>query len=258
MYLPNLENYREFPATSSCYLDGRYFNLVFRDYGGLIPNPLIVSVYETDKDTYMNMEMEPTNIDFNYTGLMRVIIKTSRSLHSALLIINHVNRIATLYDPLTHKHNELVRSLVESYLKIYLPTYRVELVSNSAASNIRTPYVTVSQHSTGNTSTRPENNPNCLVSGYCNAYVIKYAYDYLLGKPFDGRDIKQFAACVENFYGKLEGEPEIEYGDGNVFGGILLGSLGGAAIGGLVGGGRGVLPGMAIGGLTGGLLAAGR
>jgi len=46
----NLDNYKLYPNTESCYLDGRYFNKVFARYPGLIREPLNIIIVQ-DKRT---------------------------------------------------------------------------------------------------------------------------------------------------------------------------------------------------------------
>jgi hypothetical protein len=86
----------------------------------------------------------------------------------------------------------------------------------------------------------------CSRSGFCNAYILKYALDLYSNRGFDPSSIEKFSQDIERDY-KMElpvGPPEIEFGDGTA---PLLGGLGGALVGGMVAGPGGAL----VGGLTG-------
>ena len=100
-----------------------------------------------------------------------------------------------------------------------------------------------------------EQNPNCSKSGYCVAFVIKFGYDYLLEHDYDPTDIRKFASKIESIYTLDPNEPkDVEYGNDNTGQNVLIGGLGGAAIGGLLTGSPG---GLLLGGLAGGALGYG-
>lgn len=228
MSLPNLDNYLAYPPSPHDFLDGRYFGKVLENYPGLIEAPIIISLVQVDNDLYTHVTMEKCPINTDSVGLLRVIIDTPTTRHSNLLIINYPTRVASLFDPINHSQYASVAKLIEKYLRIYDKNFVVHQLPQKD-------YV------------------DYPVPGFCNAYVIKYAYDYLLDREFDPSQITRFAHCIECTYGLLPGIPDKEYGWPPVAGGAALGFLGGAAIGGLVAGPAGLVVGGLLGGTIGGL-----
>lgn len=45
--LPDLDDYMEYPETDNCYLDGRYFDLVFQNFSGYINSPMYINKIST-------------------------------------------------------------------------------------------------------------------------------------------------------------------------------------------------------------------
>lgn len=243
-YTDNLDDYKSYPQTNSCYLDGRYFNKVFSNYPGLISEPLHIFISLNKENGTMKYEnyMKEVDIDNNYPGLLRVIINTPESRHSSLVIIDYQNAKLFRFDPLGRKspYFDSVNTIIEKYMDMYID---FDMVIIDAP---------VSE----------EKNPTCLEkgerTGFCLAFVIKYAYDWLNGRPYDPSEIRRFALAVESKYGPLpEKGKDAEYG---LFGGsnnpnqgrnVAVGALGGALLGGVLTGGAG---GALVGGLGGGLI----
>lgn len=251
-YTQNLDDYVKMPETSSCYLDGRYFNKVLLNYPGLIYNPLNIIISENRKsnkkkvrfvnDLRVFVDMKAQTVETKFPGLLRVVITTSKSRHSNLLIIDYENGIVHRFEPLGRsapyfdKVNEILEEYLSYFLDIELKVIDIDL-----------------------DSILDEKNPTCLArgerSGFCTAYILLYAYAYLNGKEFNPEGIRRFAKKIESNYGTLPMEgKEIEYG---IFTGspnpdqgrnMLIGGLAGAALGGVVGGGAG---GLVLGGLGG-------
>ena len=219
--LLNLGDYKKLQPTKSCYLDGRYFNKVFANYPGLISEPLVINL---KKDGY-SAEMPAIEFNTDQSSLLRVIIEAPGARHSTLLILNHRTGQGYWFQPFPSVFDEAIRKILAKYIG-----YQI----------IKTPHQAPDVKS-----------DHCPMSGFCNAYIIKYAYDYINDLPSDMDDIKSFASRVESEYPKLIGKPDIAYGflDNPQTRNSLIGGLGGAAIGGLVGGGSGLL----IGGLVGGI-----
>ena len=230
---PNLDNYKNEIQTSKCYLDGRYFNLFFANYPGLIPNPLYIRL------DYQNNYVEHKIIlkDFKFRNhdinILRVIVETPYWRHSGVLLIDllNPNDIRGFYFDVNIKsqRGNVIFGLIKNMFN-----FPIELLRNDI--NIET-------------------NPQCEKSGFCVAYNIKFLHDYLSDKEYDFTDIRRFATAVEKLYGPLDSNnPDIEYGwpEGTVTGG-LVGFGSGALIGGLVGGPAGLV----AGGLTGGLIGGG-
>lgn len=235
----NLDNYKSYQPTKSCYLDGRYFNMVFRKYPGLIKEPLNIIFYQEGDGIKHTEYMKDTPIDNRYPGILRVIINTPTNRHSNLVIINYQEGKIYRFEPLGSKAPffKEVNKIIERYLSMYMD-FELFILEDQVYD---------------------EKNPLCENDdgGFCVAYVIKYAYDYLNGRLFDPSDILRFAANIQDYYGPLpEVGKDIEYG---MFGGkgrnVIIGSLGGALVGGaLTGRGGGALVGGLGGGLIGGLV----
>jgi len=183
--------------------------------------------------------MKNTEVDNRYPGILRIILHTPSSKHSNLLIIDYENEKIYRYDPCGRKtkYNDQVNKLIKDYFKNYLDfdlysfDYPIYDVKNS----------------------------KCKHSGYCVAYIIKFAYDIINNKGVDLSDIRKFANLVETKFGPLPyAGRDIEYGImGDTKGrNALIGGLGGALIGGAVTGqASGALLGGAVGGLGGYLLS---
>lgn len=241
----NLDNYKSYPNTKSCYLDGRYFNKVFSNYPGLIKEPLNIVIKQdkiTKKLKYQDY-MKHIFINNNYPGLLRVIIDTPLGRHSSFVIIDYKGGNIFRFDPYGRQspYFNQVNNIIEKYLDLYLDfdMYIIE--------NIR----------------YDQKNPTCVANGieggFCVAYVIKYAYDYLNNRNYDPSDILKFASAIEHKYGPLSDEDkDIEYGlfgnnNPNQGRNAMIGGIGGAVTGGLLTGSPG---GMLLGGIGGGLLGS--
>ena len=222
--IPDLSDYKQYKPTQNCYLDGRYFNKVFCKYPGLIKEPLCIYLGANGFDA----TMPHSKIDTNYDGLLRVVIETDNAKHSTLAILDHAKKNAYWFEPFSSPFDIVIQSIIEKYIG-----YQVIRVPHQA------PNVT---------------NKNCDASGFCTAYVIKYAYDYLNDQPTDLTMIKSFASRVEQEYVLVGGEPDVTFGwlddprNRNLLIGAGLGALGGGL---LFGGTGGLLGGAALGGLGG-------
>lgn len=239
-YTDNLDNYKSYPNTESCYLDGRYFNMVLDNYPGLIREPLYIFFKETDKVWENMVHMNRSPVDNNYMSLMRVIIEDGETRHSNLLIIDYKNQRIYRFEPLglDAKYLNETNKIIEKYLGNYVD---FDL------------YVF-------NTEELNEKNPNCEKGGFCTAYVIKFAYDFVNNRKYDPSDIRKFAKLVQTKYGPLpEKGKDVEFGlltGGDVSGrNVVIGGLGGGLIGGLVTRSPGgALVGAGLGGLAGTLI----
>jgi len=226
-----LLNYKQYPSSKSCYLDGRYFNMVFKDEPGLIPEPLYIHV----EDNKFNMFLPYTNINKDDVGLLRVIVTTPTMRHSMLVIFDHEKEEGWIYNPDVH-HPELARLLVDNiiaYLSKFLDYNYYEIEGFEYK----------------------EKKPlNCKQSGVCTALTIMYALFFLEGIPFTNRavqDVRKFMTAVESNYDLPDGEPDIEYLSDRQVTGTLVGGLSGSLIGGLVAGPTGFLIGGSAGALGG-------
>lgn len=237
MSVPDFSDYLSYPQTENCYLDGRYFNLVFKDYPGLIQNPLEIDINIDKLNITSSAKLQLTHIDENYPGLLRIIINSNNSRHCNLAIIDWDQKTVKWFNPEDpQKYRKAIYGATLQYLDLFLPGFRI----------IDLPISII-----------PETNKACERSGFCVAYCIKYAYDFLLRKQINLSEIKRFANAVEQNFGPLDPAlADVEYGPLDSMsqqqaGGLLLGGLGGAALGGLVAGPVGFLAGGAIGGIGG-------
>ena len=188
--------------------------------------------------------MAPAHINNAYPGLLRVIINTPEGRHSSLVIIDYQNAKLYRFDPYGRlsPYFEQVNTMIEKYLDLYID-FDMYIIDNPVYD---------------------QKNPTCVSNGipggFCVAYVIKYAYDYLNGRQYDPTEILRFTEMIENMYGPLPVEgKDIEYGlfgndNPNQGRNVAIGAIGGLAIGGLLGGPGGALVGGVGGGLIGGII----
>jgi len=97
-------------------------------------------------------------------------------------------------------------------------------------------------------------NTRCNVSGYCTAYIIKFAKDVIDQNEFsfDDFDAPSYADEIRETYSNVDPAVELDVAYGTDMSGTTLGAIGGAAIGGAVGGPVGMLGGALLGGAIGG------
>lgn len=238
-YTDNLDAYHSFPETTSCYLDGRYFNLVFRNYPGLIIEPLRINIYRENGREEYDVDMGNADVDNRFPNLLRVVINTPEGRHSNLLILDFKRGIVFRYEPFarSYPYFDAVNMIVMRFLRKF-GNFRLEIID--APAHLR-------------------KNPACdSRGGMCVAYITKFAYDYLNGRQYDQSDILSFAGMVEQTYGTLpERGKDVEFGlfgsdNPNQGRNALIGTVGGAGIGALALG----PPGLLLGGVTGGLIGA--
>jgi len=270
-FLPNLDDYRNYQPTKSCYLDGRYFNLVFGDYPGLIREPLVINLSSDDLDdpSGIRYTTQMKNVKISrteYPGLLHVIIQTPNNRHANLIILRYQEGKAFWFDPYSiipknvkadfgrdFRLTEVLRRIIKEYLNLY---FKIKLVADlnntkdytddynkrsmlgAQASqglpsdilriideqndrelteidlenhNLINSNYKIWRNITGNPC--DANVEGCSISGYCVAYCIKYAYDFLKHNKYSFINIRKFASKIESMYGKLlpDGEPP-EYG----------------------------------------------
>lgn len=214
------------PKEELCYLDGRYFNIMLEEYKELHPYPLYVRITDND-DSKMRLDMKMTRLPPK--GVTKVFRLIFEYYNRDKCEIRHTNLIISI-------NNELYRfdALGYSYLSFVSPL--VAKFFNMKINDVAVSYVV------------PENNPKCAKSGFCNAYVIKYALSWLKNVKYDPSNIIKFAkSIVKRHRYKLTGEPDIEYGLNGTTTGLLIGGLAGAGVGGLLLGWPGALIGGALG-----------
>ena len=234
MWTKNLDDYMEMQPTNSCYLDGKYFNKVFEKYPGLLSNHLHIKIVERQEKEKVWIHMHQNQINTEFPGLLRLVIEINGSKHSNLLILDYKNGVVHRFEPLgkNARFFQKINDLIEDYLSIFM-NIKIELIDINLD------------------DVWDEKNPECLRrderSGFCIAYIIMYAYDFLKERDFNPEHIRRFAKKIELTYGELEGSPDIEYGDDDKFGKMALGGVAGLGVGGLLGG----VGGAALGGIGG-------
>lgn len=242
-YLPDLDNYHDFDPTTDCYLDGRYFNLLFAEYPGLITKPLKINLKkyeEQNKKTYsksisLDLDMDHFDYHTDYPNILRVIIETDYMRHSGVVIFeNKDDQKSGVYFDCSNNNDEN-KMLTISMIKSILSLDYLELLS---------------------TCIKLETNKNCDKSGFCVAYSIKFIYDFLNGYDFDPSEIRKFATCIQTLFGKLDSKNvDKEYGvQSDTLAGVGIGGV----IGGVLGGPIGLVAGGALGGVIGNDYARGR
>lgn len=245
-YTENLDNFDLYEETPKCYLDGRYFNKVLGNYPGLIHVPLNINIFEGEREdgrgnivkVYENhTSMKEVNVNTEYPGLLRVVISAPGTRHSNLVLIDYDRRKIYRWEPLGRRGPffDYVNRILKEYFSIFFGTAEIEIIDLDMG-------------------IMDQKNPRCTTSGFCNAYIIYYAYCFLNGKSIDTDvNIRKFATLIHKMYGSLPDEgAEVEWG---LFGNpnpdqprnMAIGGLAGLGIGGLVGG----VPGAALGGVTG-------
>jgi len=229
-----LFDYQQYPPSESCYLDGRYFNIVFGDYPGLIENPLYIRLNrENEMEIYLpHINIVPSE---DYFGLLRVIVTSDKIRHSLVVVFDYENEKAYIYNPDVH-HPELNNILIDnivSYLSKFLDYEYLEISAFE--------YIEKQQL-------------KCKKIGVCNALIIMYALYFIEGLEFTNKnvqDIRRFMSAVEANFDLPEGKPDIEYLTDAQLLGTLGGATGGAIIGGAIAGPVGAIGGLALGGLSG-------
>jgi hypothetical protein len=234
--LPNLSDYKNEEPTKNCYLDGRYFNLVFQTYPGLVRTPIRIFIGKSGDKTFKGIEANNIRLsDMVSFNIIRIIIETPHAKHANLLIVDRNAKMGYWFDPRSSPYGKGIKKLLSNTVGLQFGI-RIKKVNKDIAPQ---------------DSDEPKE--GCSISGFCMAYVIKYAYDFLRGTVFDSTDIQRFAAKVESIYGPLPEEgKDVEYDWTNQQAtNTLLGGLGGAVIGGAIGGPTGALLGAGAGGLAG-------
>src|SRR3990167_386975 len=214
MSLPDVSDYRAYQKTTKCYLDGRYFNAFFKDYPGLLRKPLRITLYENGYQVKMGINLNPSQ---NYINVLKVIVEIGSEKHAELILIDHNNEEIVHFNSHPSVYDRKIRDIIERYLGKWLD-YSFVTVMNDF---------------------RKVKNEDCDMSGFCTAFVIKFANDYVLGSEVDLGEIKRFVSFLEDNIPIGSGKEQVEYGlfDSKEAKGTAIGALGGLAIGALAGGG---------------------
>lgn len=165
------------------------------------------------------------------------MVEAPNQRHSALLILDNINRRAYFYDPCSN--TQMTKHLATIIQKFLAPIkYRVTLL-----------YV--------NQQRIKYDVSHCDRYGYCMAYVIREVLKWNKLDYMFPSDVQEFVNYIETEYGPLEGDPDISYALSGGEKGALIGGLSGLAIGGLAGGNiQGALIGGGLGALGGYLIGS--
>ena len=225
----HLINYNKYPCSKSCFLDGRYFNLVLRPlYKGIITSPLIIKIKQHDCELHAKIKckIDLTQLKGDCLKIVRVIIHAEQIRHSALLFFNPSTRECWFWNPVMNETHSVIDLIIIQKIKEYLCLDKHML-------NIKKTVINESI------------DENCDESGYCNAYIIMYVLCWLRDIELCLDNVKKFMYCIEKYYCRdLIGSPDIEYrygrrgyggygrrGYGGTGLGLGLGLLGGIALG---------------------------
>jgi hypothetical protein len=231
-----LEDAKTAEPTESKYLDGRYFNLVLKEYEGKVEDPVVFRVERVPE--FINSKGFPRNaivrevsapISINLSDkapdFLRLVIEVMnadgglKTRHSNLLILipNIPDHIVEEYKGTAYRFEPLNEPEfyhdINDALEKYLGTIGYDLKI-------------VDSHPQGLGEDR----------GMCMAYVLKYAVMYVTGneRKFyeDTSDIRRFAGAVEDNYVLPKGTPDKEFGAGT---GAFIGGVSGGLVGCLAG-----------------------
>lgn len=222
------ENYSN---TQSCFLDGRYFAVVFKNYSNVSQEPMIVTI----NDDGVNISMPKGNYEY-----VRVVMNIGDQIkHSCLLIIKG-NKLM-LFNPIESEYGDkwmVIAEMIQSFLLLRNGSIKlcIETIITDEDNTQR----------------------GCMKSGFCNAHVIRRVVAEMLDEPYDASNIKKYAAMIEKNYTLPRGEVEEEMTtarEAAIEGGIAGGAIG-AGIGAYFGGGGALLGGAigaGVGGIAGGV-----
>jgi hypothetical protein len=212
-----------------CYFDRRYFEIVLRDHGftNLLSAPIYLTLTKTGYSFDSNGVL--SNLDRITFGCL--VIRSEQINHTTLVIIDPKMKCCSWWNPCFSSSPimlEITRRAIEP-IQLFFRDYEFYWIKELVEDVVM------------------ENCPDG--SGFCNAYVLKYALDLHLDRDWNFSNIVQFAHDVEKHYKHLlpKSNPEVEFGGPGGPGGLLVGGLGGALVGGALAGPGGAL----VGGLTG-------
>lgn len=183
------EKYKKYDDTESCFLDGRYFSVVFKNHRNVCKEPLMIFINNDELRTILPNEWGKYEI-------IRVVITMDKTLkHSCLLIFNGEGDV-TLFNPIEDRYGDkwsLIATILQSILMLKNPSLQMYMET---------------------VDTNERANRGCIRSGFCNVHVIKRAVAHLLNKPYQPTHIKQYASMIEDNYRLPPGVPEEEENGG--------------------------------------------
>lgn len=239
-------DFTEYDETTSCYMDGRYFNSVFAKYPGLCTEPIHLRFMKDGDYSVYDIYMNHCHIHEDEIVLVKVNIEIGNYTHCGLLLIHpeeYGERCVTFFDPVEMDKNydrisnQMVVERIGDIIRTFLTPSLPNMVFETRIKTVKKPVT------------------KCIISGYCVAHIIMHALHCLHGDnfPCNHGEIKRFVSMVENNFSLCPHcPPQIEYGHpDSTTTGLVLGGLGGAAIGGALGGSTGFLVGGATGALGG-------
>lgn len=249
------ENYKSYEPSTKDYLDGRYFNEVFKDVENVQKHPMLITFnrrhVDEEKTKFKEAGYGVTSL-VNYDSqskdpvILRIVIRiqdvhlgakteTLTTLHSNLLVIYPSERKIYRFEPLSLLDSSDERakdflsysSKVDSILQEQFPEF----------DGFEYAQIDLHPQEVDLGGERPH--------GMCMAYVLYAATMLSLGRSVEfpsELDIKRFASAVETLVNKaltdqgktLFGKPDIEFGPGFLEGVAAVGAaaLAGAVVGG--------------------------
>lgn len=224
---------------SSCYLEGEYYDSVLSSFG--VPHhtkPIILHLEHNRNGDVSSYEFqvdgsEPT--DQILPTYVRLVIQSNLIRHSTLLII--IGNDVLWWNPRQHHPTEFLQRLhaeIKTIIRDYISRSGLKHLQDI---NLKVPSITKCGKGK---------------SGFCTAYVLKYALCHFFGLDFDTGTITGFTREVENSY-PSPSYSDIEYDFSP--GGMATGVLGGGLIGGALAGGPGLLAGATAGALVSGIFS---
>lgn len=178
-------NYKRYKPKKICFLNSKYVDDVLGHYEYYSKKVMICNI---DKN---GLSLDTNGISFHKDDKetiirFRIKIKIDDEIqnHVNLLILNHLDKTITRYEPLYHSDlTEEINYLCQKYFEKKLPNYKYRM-----------------------TNFHPQKfmTDECKNMGLCVAHVIRYAIFHIMGRnpesDYDMCDIYSFASAItENF-----------------------------------------------------------
>ena len=223
----DLLEFKDYYPSRDLFLDARYWDIVFGDYPAFSTISFKISISDEVQEYHMD-QFEILDQDCPEIILIKMKLDSNNHevyVHNILLVYDRRRGLAIRYNP---SGNHDYEELLDNAIKLLIPE--------------NTKYVKYSG----------EEYTQCVAS--CMYFALAYVFR-LGGFILSYDDTRKFMSAVKQIYGKIEGPPLIESGDGFSNRGALIGGLGGGLLGGLIAGPVGLVVGGVGGALIGGNVA---
>jgi len=201
-----LDNYESYSPTTTCYLDGRYVNIVLNDVEEFLQEPMYVDLEYNTKGKLVSTKAWSNLIKLREgMNVIRVVIQATHTSHSALLWLDTITRVATYTDVRVEGAIDIYSSIPD-IIKMYVEAVTAGMGRYKFAIENYTVALRTIRKLTG-----------CNKQGYCNAYVIKEVLDWKTGHNFSldtDMDVLRFVGAIESIYKRFldkDTKPEVEY-----------------------------------------------